>query len=66
MQKIKAIQFLNGWEGKQSIRIKAIMDDNSEVILEHDEAERILLERLNDGHELTLKPMQKLYRVIAK
>lgn len=76
--KIKSIHFLNGWDGSQSIRIKAYIEHidelsagkeivTSEVIIEQEEAKRILLERLNvNGFELSLKPMQKMYRVIAK
>lgn len=74
--KIKSISFLNGWQGSSSIRIKAVIEYpdelaagkpmiESEVIIEKEEAERILIDRLSDGCEIKLLPAQKLYRIFA-
>jgi hypothetical protein len=66
---IKNILFLNGWEGRGAIRVKAeIIDDDGkprDVVIEKDEAARILTTALNAGARLTLTAGQKLYRVEA-
>ena len=66
---IKNILFLNGWEGRGAIRVKAeIIDDDGkprDVVIEKDEATRILTRALNAGARLTLAAGQKLYRIEA-
>jgi hypothetical protein len=60
---IKNISFLRGWNS--GMRIKVMTDDRGEVVLENDEAARILTTALNAGARLTLAAGQKLYRIEA-
>jgi hypothetical protein len=59
---IKNIFFMTGWNGSMRIKVRV---DNQDVILENDEAARILTTVLNAGARLTLAAGQKLYRIEA-
>ena len=69
---IKNISFLRGWNSGMRIKVMIAKDGNDpidlqsgEVVLENDEAARILTATLNAGARLTLAAGQKLYRIEA-
>ena len=63
MTNITEVRFIPGYNGSQPT-IKVFTREKNPFILETKEAAKIIMNRLNQGNTTTLKPQQRIYRII--
>lgn len=63
-QKVKEVQIAPSYGG--GVAVNAYLEDGTKCIVEIEEAKRVLLETLNKGYTLELKPRMKYYRLKVK